>query len=106
MDRLTDRLDMNIVVDCEVKPQIKQIKLIAKTLIRLWGCTGLSESLLGAYVILLVLLWSGSWAYHMQMFTLRSLISLQSAQTFWREPCYNNQELKFHLDNPWASVCL
>ena len=37
------------------------IERLAKTLIRLGGCPGWSESLLGAYAILLVLSWGGSY---------------------------------------------
>ena len=41
-------------------------KCTAKTLIRLGGCPGWSESSLGAHAILLVLSWGGSYEFNIQ----------------------------------------
>ena len=52
----------------------------AKTLIRLWGCPGWSESSLGAHAILLVLSWANSNLIQTLICSSRGLWNLRSKQ--------------------------
>ena len=61
----------------------------AKTLIRLGGCPGWSESSLGAHAILLVLSWGCSFDIligdHKSMYRVPDYLNLEANSVFWQE---------------------